>query len=146
MSNLTRHIHQKKINKRERFNKILEGLREPKTCQQLENMQNATRNYYTHAVRMLADAGYVICVGETIGCNPANIWQAIHFDYREHGIDYDALPDADYQPPTPITTLADPVYRHNPDNYSEAYAETARQMRAHRKSPKVHIGISSVYG
>lgn len=142
MSNLQAHIIQKKRQKRERFNRLLEGLREPRTCQQLEDDLGATRNYFTHAVTMLADYGYVKKVGN-IG--RTNIWQAISFDYREDGMDYES-PISFYQAPTLTpTTLADAVYRHNPDDFRDKHNDTSALLRRERKSPRVWVSGAQTY-
>jgi len=145
MINLAAHIHAKKINKRNRFNRILEGLREPKTCQQLEDDLGASRNYFTHSVTMLADAGYVKLIKPRSKFQASNVWQAINFDYREDGIDYDQEPKLFMQqqsPNEPYVGLAAPVYRHNPNHkhFIPKYTEQSQQARREWKSDKVYAG------
>jgi len=137
MTNLAAYNNQMKINKRLRYNTILEGLREPKTCQQLEKDLNATRNYYNHAVTQLADAGYIKRVGRT---RKANIWQAVTFDYREDDVDYNAqLKQKAIDAVTPAITG---IYRHDPNSPANVlkYQAQSQQARKEAKSARVWAG------
>ena len=142
MTNLDEYNVQLKIKKRLRYNMILEGLREPRTCQQLERDLNATRNYYNHAVTQLADAGYIKRVGRT---RKANIWQSVTFDYREDDVDYNAkLKQKAIEAASPAVTG---IYRHDPNSPANVikYQAQSQQARLERKSAKIHVGISPIY-
>lgn len=132
MSNLTR-----KRKKRERINRMLDSLRTPKTCQQLERDLGAERNYFTKQLVALFLTGHVVIVGTQW---KANIWQAVKFDYREEDIDYEPVIIK-----TPINTLADAVYRHDPERHAQQYKDTSKLVRDNRQYTKIGIGISPIY-
>ena len=131
MSNLTR-----KRKKRERINKMLDSLRTPKTCQQLEKDLGAERNYFTKQLVALFLTGHVVIVGRQW---KANIWQAIKFDYREDDVDYEIEPTVLVR-----QGLQQSVYKHNPDHehFKALYRQQSQQARSEYKSARVWPGVA----
>lgn len=138
--------HARKIRKRERYNKILSGLRKPLTTIKLEILHGVTRNLYSEAIRRLCNEGYIQNMGVSDEKSRPYLWQAIKFDYREEGVDYDRPITAvlqDRTPEKPHTGLEQAHYVHNPNHsyYRKKYNLLDQERRKERKSPKVYAGI-----
>lgn len=141
------HLHAKKLLKRQRRNAILEGFREPKTIQELESLHNKAKNIYTNTVRDLFQNGYLKQVGISEVKGRPIIWQAIKFDYREEGVDYEIEPTVSVRQNLaykPHEGLSNPVYRHNPDHehFKTLYRQQNQQARSEYKSAKVWASVA----
>lgn len=134
---MTRSIKTRKERKRKRYNIILNVLREPMTLKYLEAHMNAKNTLYS-ALAELRRGGFVICVGTNDeGKNCVRLWQAVSFDFRENGMTYDDDDTGD------APSLADKIYKHDPDKMAQKYKDTAAYDRKLRKSARVYVGCSS---
>lgn len=146
--NFSATIHARKVAKRLRRNYILEGLREPKTIQQLELLHGIKRNLYTSTVFQLLIENYVEKFAISDEKGRATIWKALKFDYCEEGVDYDApvtveVPSNKIEPEKPYIGLAQAHYIHNSahSHLAKKYKETERLTTKERKSLRVYAGI-----
>jgi predicted transcriptional regulator len=143
----------RKIKKRARYNLILDAMRSPITCAELEASLNLTKNCLTTIVSNLHKEGYVILLRtankktyETRGA----LWQAIKFDYVEVGVDYEYFTRLEEKDEViaskPIAGLEAKVYRHNAEDayYRAKYKQQASQARSEYKSPKNYAGVYGV--
>jgi hypothetical protein len=145
MKNYPQNIITMKIKKRDRYNKILEVLREPHTVEQLESILSSNPHSMKTFINNLRLQGYIKVVGVVINQSRAYIWQAVKFEYSEEGVDYNQ-PAMDFVEVTDSTaSLADAHYVHNPNAYAAKMIETSRQTRAERKSPRVYVSGAQTY-
>ncbi len=131
---LTAHNIQQKMDKRLRYNIILKSMKKPITAKQLERVHKTKNNCLNHLLLDLKDQGYVIRLPKN---GHSYLWQAINFDYREEGIDYDRPADdqeRDERLQAHKPSLADPVYVHKPTH-----------SRCERKSPRVYPSGAQTY-
>ena len=139
----------RKIKKRDRYNKILNAMREPITCMQLEKKFNFKTNSMTTIVANFKRDGYVILVGKASNdtlTNRVNVWQAVKFDYFEEGVDYEYFTRLEKEEESlssePPVGLESAVYVHNANHayFAKKYQEQGQQARREWKSPKVYAG------
>ena len=147
MGNLSASNHARKLKKRLRRNHILQAFIEPHTSRQAEKLHQVSRNCYTNAVAELSREGYIKAYG--FSDEPYNpiMWQAIKFDYREEGVDYDKEPTkiiVENKPKKPYLGLSEAVYSHNSDHedLAKKYKAQNKQAREDKKSARVWAGIA----
>lgn len=138
-------IIKQKRNKRLCFNNILEALREPKTCYDLDKILPISRQYIDASVRFLTKHGYIEMVGlKQKPHSTARTYKALKFDFIEADIDYSEIP-ARVVKKKRSTSLADKKYVHVADDFEFEYGKQNEQIRNERKSARVWVGISGIY-
>ena len=141
MKNISPSNHARKVLKRLRRNHILQAFIEPRTYRQVEALYGLSRDAYTNTVRELVDEGYIKNAGVWKKGQKDKLWQAIKFDYREEGIDYDNPPAIIVEKP-PVADyigLGQAVYSHNinDDHFKDKY-----KSQVSKKSARVWAGIA----
>ena len=146
MKNISPSNHARKVLKRLRRNHILQAFIEPRTYRQVEALYGLSRDAYTNTVRELLDEGYIKNAGVWKNGQKDKLWQAIKFDYREEGIDYEnpPKPRAEKPPVAPYIGLGQAVYSHNADSdyFKEKYRDQNKKTRKDKKSARVWAGAS----
>lgn len=134
------------ITTKERLDKLLIGLKEPKTMPIVEFLHGVNKNHYASDIIKLEIEGYVINLGKA---NRAIIWQAINFDYMppqsaklnvEIFVAPMLLPVVIMDAP-----LSRPSYVHKMENLSEKYKLQQAQTRKEYKSARAHVSGAQTY-
>ena len=143
MNNISLTNHARKLKKRIRRNQILQDFREPSTYKQAQ-ADGISRSSYTNTVRKLVEEGYIKNAGVLEGGYNDILWQAIKFDYREEGIDYDNTPPKIIEEKIPpYIGLGQAVYVHNSSHayLQEKYRAQSKKTREDKKKTRVWPGI-----
>ena len=147
MNNLSQSNYARKVQKRLRRNYILQAFIEPRTYRQAEALHGISKNGYTNTVRDLVEEGYIKNAGVMEYGHKDIMWQAIKFDYREEGIDYDNPPAkirAEKIPIVPYVGLEQAHYVHNASHeyLQEKYRAQNKKTREDKKSARVWAGVA----
>lgn len=117
----------KKHQKIKRYNHILNRLKMPKTCKELEAEMGMNENNLTTVLTKLFNEGYIKVVAK-IG--RLKVWQSVKYSYQDKNINHDA------------NDLNSGNYIHDSDSnyFAEQYKKQSQHMRSEKKSAKVYAG------
>lgn len=129
------HQLRRKLNKRNRYNKILAQFVEPNYRSRAAKELDMGENGIPHEIIIaLALNGCIVQAGKLM---QAQLWQATGKPYFEMGVDYDAVKESPPKEELPVGH-----YVHNPDSKEniEKYRAQSKQTRDERKSARVYVG------